>query len=133
MDFEEFGLEPEVEDGVYAMGYTTATPIQEQAMPVIMDGRDLVGCAQTGTGKTAAFLLPIINKCMLDDSGKIKCLILAPTRELAIQIDNQINGLGYYCGVGSIPIYGGGQSDVFRHKKAPLPAGSIFWWQHQVV
>lgn len=115
---------PEIEDGIAAMGFETATPIQEQAIPVILDKRDLVGCAQTGTGKTAAFLLPAIHHCMNDDSGKIKCLILAPTRELAIQIDNQINGLGYFCGVASIPVYGGGQSDVFSTQKSAMSSGA---------
>jgi len=89
MKFEEFGFEDGLMESLGYMGFIEATPIQEQAIPIVMDGHDLIGCAQTGTGKTGAFLLPVINEIMKSDSDKTTVLVVVPTRELAIQIDQQ--------------------------------------------
>ncbi|RYD63960.1 MAG: DEAD/DEAH box helicase, partial [Verrucomicrobiaceae bacterium] len=85
MSFQEFGLADEVVHGVQSMGYIDPTPIQERTIPIILSGKDLMGSAQTGTGKTAAFALPILSK--LKDQGALRCLVLEPTRELAAQVD----------------------------------------------
>ena len=91
MEFEAFGFDERVLEGLSSMGYKEATPIQEQAIPIILQGRDLIGCAQTGTGKTAAFVLPIVDRlARQSDSNATTVLILAPTRELVVQIDQQI-------------------------------------------
>src|SRR5690349_7643055 len=109
MDFTDLGLHPDVLDGIEAMNFKTATPIQAQAIPLILQGRDLIGIAQTGTGKTAAFVLPIID-LLLDeqDSKFIKALIIVPTRELALQINKAIEAYSYFTGTSSIAVYGGG-------------------------
>ena len=107
MNFETFNLHPEVMAGVRALGYTTPTPIQSQAIPLVMQGRDIIGLAQTGTGKTAAFVLPILNKLMDCPRGKLNVLIMAPTRELAEQIDLQVTELGCNTGLRNAAIYGG--------------------------
>lgn len=115
-------------DGVEASRYDTATPIQETAIPVILKGKDLLAIAQTGTGKTAAFLLPLINK-MLTHPGNgqgIKALVIVPTRELAIQIAQNLEGLSYFTGVSSIAIYGGGDGQDFVQEKRGLTMGSEF-------
>jgi superfamily II DNA/RNA helicase len=92
--FEEFNLSSSLLDGLSAMGYTQPTPVQEQAIPIILAGKDIVASAQTGTGKTAAFLLPILDKIAKEESDFINTLILVPTRELALQIDQQVEGFG---------------------------------------
>ncbi len=106
------------------MGYEKPTPIQEMAIPVIMQNKDLIACAQTGTGKTAAFILPILNKISKSGSSVLNTLILAPTRELAIQIDQQIQGFSYFLGISSIPIYGGGDGIVWEQQKKALESGA---------
>jgi len=106
------------------MGYEKPTPIQEKAIPVILEKKDLIACAQTGTGKTAAFILPILNKISKSGNGKLNTLILAPTRELAIQIDQQIQGFAYFLGISSIPIYGGGDGVVWEQQKKALETGA---------
>ena len=124
MEFINFGLTNEVMDGILSLGFKNPTPIQAQAIPVILEGRDLIGNAQTGTGKTAAFLLPMLDYIVKNPSEKVKCLILAPTRELVKQIDEQIDGLGYYSGVKSITIYGGGiGGDIWDKQKNALLEG----------
>ncbi len=125
MKFKEIGIHNPVLEGVESMGFEEATPIQEQAIPVILENKDLLACAQTGTGKTAAFLLPVLQK--ISDSshhGEINTLIIVPTRELAIQIDNQIQGLGYFVGVSSIAIYGGGDGSSWDNQKKALVKGA---------
>ena len=107
MSFEDFALDPRILAGVEAAGFTTPTPIQEQAIPAVLREKDLLGLAQTGTGKTAAFLLPIFQRLMQDPSRKVRCLILAPTRELAEQIHQACRDLGRHTGVKSVAIYGG--------------------------
>ncbi|MFT4679440.1 MAG: ATP-dependent RNA helicase RhlE [Flavobacteriales bacterium] len=118
--FEDFKLHPEVQEGLAAMGFEKPTPIQEQALPIILEGKDLIGIAQTGTGKTAAFLLPAMTRILEGDRKGIGALIVVPTRELAIQIDQAIEGLGYFGGISSMAIYGGGDGADFNQEKKAL-------------
>ncbi|WP_457065089.1 DEAD/DEAH box helicase [Hymenobacter sp. UYAg731] len=106
------------------MNYQQATPIQEQAIPKILDGKDLIACAQTGTGKTAAYLLPLLDKISHAKHGHTTTLILVPTRELATQIDEQVMGFGYYVEASSIAIYGGGKSENWEQQKRALTSGA---------
>lgn len=124
MKFEEFNLTPELQDAIWYMGYRDATPIQEQAIPPITEGRDLIACAQTGTGKTAAFLLPVLDFQARKPSPDTNTLILVPTRELAIQIDQQIQGLAYTLNITSIAIYGGGDGSEWGQQKIALTKGA---------
>lgn len=105
------------------MGFDKPTPVQEQAIPVIMQKHDLIACAQTGTGKTAAYLLPILNNIIHSDHRYLNTLIIAPTRELVQQIDQQLEGFAYFTGVSSIPIYGGGDGSIWEQQKKALEAG----------
>ena len=107
MTFEQFSLDPCILAGVDSAGFTTPTPIQEQAIPVVLQEKDLLGLAQTGTGKTAAFLLPIFQRLIQQPTRKVRVLILAPTRELAEQIHQASVDLGRHTGVKSVAIYGG--------------------------
>ena len=119
MTFEEIGLREEILEGLDAMGFEKATPIQEQAIPEVLKGRDIIGCAQTGTGKTAAFILPTLHKILEKGYKNTSTLIIVPTRELALQIDMQVQGLAYFTGATSICLYGGGKAgDLVRDKKA---------------
>ncbi|MCC2546802.1 DEAD/DEAH box helicase [Hymenobacter sp. BT175] len=106
------------------MNYQNATPIQEQAIPKILEGKDLIACAQTGTGKTAAYLLPLLDKISHDKHGTTSTLILVPTRELATQIDEQVTGFGYFVEASSIAIYGGGKSENWEQQKRALTSGA---------
>ncbi len=125
MKFSEFGFEPDLMEGIEAMGFEKPTPIQEQAMPAILEGRDIIGSAQTGTGKTAAFLLPVIQKIISEKrTNKTRALIVVPTRELAMQIDQQMEGFGYFTPVGSIAVYGGGDGALFAQEKKALSEGT---------
>jgi|TARA_B110000211_G_scaffold49583_1_gene54082 ATP-dependent RNA helicase RhlE len=125
LKFSELGFHPDLLQGIDAIGFESATPIQEQAIPVILAGKDLIGSAQTGTGKTAAFLLPIINDILTKNEPEAtKCLIVVPTRELAIQIDQQMQGLSYFTRVNSIAVYGGGDGDLFAQEKKALSEGA---------
>ena len=110
-------------EGLYSMGYKQPTPIQEQAIPVILNNKDLIACAQTGTGKTAAYLLPIIEHILEAPTRHLNTLIIAPTRELVLQIDQQIDGMGYFCSVGSIAIYGGNDGITWEKQKHALREG----------
>jgi len=107
MEFKEFNLNEKVAAGVVAAGYTKPTPIQAQAIPSVMQGRDVMGLAQTGTGKTAAFALPILHRLMQGNHGHVRALIIAPTRELAEQIHVSIGDLGSQTRLKSVTIYGG--------------------------
>jgi ATP-dependent RNA helicase RhlE len=111
MNFETFNLHPSVMAGVQEQGYTTPTPIQSQSIPPIMQGRDLIGLAQTGTGKTAAFVLPVLHRLLRSPRGQVRALIISPTRELAEQTCETINELGYKTGMHAISIYGGVSMD----------------------
>jgi len=107
MEFQRFDFHPHVAAGVMAAGYTTPTPIQAQAIPPVLIGRDVMGLAQTGTGKTAAFVLPILNRLMQGGRGYVRALVIAPTRELAEQIHEAINSLGQKTRLRSVTVYGG--------------------------
>lgn len=119
MTFKEIGLHEDLLNALDYMNFEKATPIQEQAIPEILAGKDMIACAQTGTGKTAAFILPIIDKLMTQPHKGINTLVIVPTRELAIQIDQQIQGFSYFTPVHSQTVYGGGDgSDYINEKKA---------------
>lgn len=124
MNFQSFNFESSLQEGLDAMGFDQPTPIQQMAIPVILEGKDLIACAQTGTGKTAAFVLPILNKISKSGSSTLNTLILAPTRELAIQIDQAIQGFSYFLGVSSVPIYGGGDGIIWEQQKKALETGA---------
>lgn len=124
LTFEDFDLDYGVLDSIESMGYKTPTPIQEQAIPAILAGHDLIACAQTGTGKTAAFVLPLLDKILQTPSGGINTLILVPTRELATQIDQQIEAMSYYVDVSSIAVYGGGNGSNWNQQKQALTKGA---------
>ena len=126
MKFTEFNFNEKLLEAISYMGFEDASPIQEQAMPQIMAGKDLIACAQTGTGKTAAFLLPILNKIAQKKTSGVNTLILCPTRELAIQIEQQIQGFGYFVGASSIAIYGGDDGSSWNDQKASLTGGVDF-------
>lgn len=126
MEFEAFGFDERVLEGLSSMGYKEATPIQEQAIPIILQGRDLIGCAQTGTGKTAAFVLPIVDRLVRRQcaSDVTTVLILAPTRELVVQIDQQIEGFAYFVPVTSKAIYGGNDGQQWGLQRGAVDAGA---------
>jgi superfamily II DNA/RNA helicase len=124
LTFHEFKLHDDLLAGIDAMNYQQATPVQEQAIPKILEGKDLIACAQTGTGKTAAYLLPLLDKISHAKHGHTTTLILVPTRELATQIDEQVMGFGYYVEASSIAIYGGGKSENWEQQKRALTSGA---------
>lgn len=125
MKFKDFGLDRMILDGIGAIGFETPTPVQEQVIPAIIQGRDIIASAQTGTGKTAAFLLPIIHKLVSSKTGDgIKALIIVPTRELAVQIEQQMEGFSYFANISSIAIYGGGDGTTFSREKTALVEGT---------
>lgn len=124
MIFQEFNFDSSLLDGLLAMGYSKATPIQEQAIPLILQGKDLIACAQTGTGKTAAYLLPVLDKIIRTEVRHLNTLIIAPTRELALQIDQQIEALGYFINVSSIAVYGGGDGAAWEQQKKAMRLGA---------
>ena len=107
MDFKEFNLHPQIQAGVEALGYVTPTPIQLQAIPPVMDGQDVMGLAQTGTGKTAAFGLPMLHRLAQGERGRVRALVVAPTRELAEQINDALNAMGKLTRLRSVTVYGG--------------------------
>ncbi len=123
--FDEFDLDDRVLDGIDAMGYTTATPVQEKVIPPIIAGKDILACAQTGTGKTAAFLLPILHRLITEphNTHKINSLIIVPTRELAVQIAQTLEGMSYFTSVSSIAVYGGSNGALFSAEKKALTSG----------
>ncbi|MFY0592533.1 DEAD/DEAH box helicase [Roseivirga sp.] len=126
MTFSELNLHEDVLSGLDAMGFENPTPIQQAAIPLIIENKDIIGCAQTGTGKTAAFLLPLMHK--IAESGvsdeNINTMIICPTRELAVQIDQQLEGLSYFSGITSLPVYGGGDGAGFTREKNALAKGT---------
>ena len=124
MIFDDLDLNPELQEAIGYMGFRETTPIQERVIPVILAGRDLIGCAQTGTGKTAAFLLPILNFISEKRPVHTHTLILVPTRELAIQIDQQIQGLAYTLNITSMAVYGGGDGIGWDQEKVALSKGA---------
>lgn len=127
MYFDELDLNDNVLDALYDMRYDTCTPVQEKCIPEILEGHDVLGVAQTGTGKTAAYLLPVLSK--LDDGGypkdAINCIIMSPTRELAQQIDQAMQGFGYYLqGVSSVAVYGGNDGNRYDQELRSLRMGA---------
>ena len=126
VSFEDFNLDEQVLEGLRAMNYKTPTPVQEQAIPKILNNEDLIACAQTGTGKTAAYLLPILNKLVQrhSEEHEINTLILVPTRELAVQIDKQVEGFSYFLPVSCMAVYGGTGGDEFERQKKALKGGA---------
>jgi superfamily II DNA/RNA helicase len=127
MTFDDFDLLPHLADSLYEMGFYNPTQVQELAIPQILEGNDLMAFAQTGTGKTAAFLVPIINKILQQPKEKgVKALIIAPTRELAQQIEQQLQGFAYYANLSSLAIYGGGDGSGWENEKNALSKGADF-------
>ena len=124
MKFNELGFEPQLQEGLDMMGFEKPTPIQEKAIPAILANKDLIACAQTGTGKTAAFVLPVLNKLCSNQTKKTNTIIIAPTRELALQIDRQIEGFSYFTNSSSFPVYGGGTGDDFEAQKKAIKNGA---------
>jgi superfamily II DNA/RNA helicase len=124
MKFSEFNLCSGIMEAISYMGFDDATPIQEQAIPSILEGKDLIACAQTGTGKTAAYVLPVLHKISLKKHSGIKILIIVPTRELALQIDQQIQGFSYFVPNNSLPVYGGGDGNSFDSERKALTSNT---------
>ncbi|TQM48905.1 superfamily II DNA/RNA helicase [Arcticibacter tournemirensis] len=123
MTFQDFNFDEQLLEGVLSMGYREATPIQQQAIPLILEGKDLIACAQTGTGKTASYLLPVLNNISKTEKKHTHTLILAPTRELAQQIDQQVEGLGYFTGISSVAVYGGGDGIIYAQQQRAMKEG----------
>ncbi len=127
MYFDELDLSDDILDALDAMNFAECTPIQEKAIPPILEGKDIIGIAQTGTGKTAAYLLPILDELSsgLYPKNAVNCIIMAPTRELAQQIDQQVEGFGYYLhGVSSLAVYGGNDGQRFEQERKGLELGA---------
>ncbi|WP_304720004.1 DEAD/DEAH box helicase [uncultured Alistipes sp.] len=126
MRFDELDLEDEILDGLYDMNFSEMTPVQEHTIPVILSGRDIIGCAQTGTGKTAAYTLPLLNRLLIEGNpdNVIKSVIIVPTRELAQQIDQQFQGFSYYLPVSTTVVYGGGDGKGWDVQKRGMLMGS---------
>ena len=124
MKFQELNLSDTLLEAISFMGFEEATPIQEQAIPAIKQHKDLIACAQTGTGKTAAFILPVLDELAKENTHKTKVLVIVPTRELALQIDQQIQGFAYFTPVESMAIYGGGTGSEWDLQKRALTSGT---------
>ena len=126
MRFDELDWDYDVLDGIDAMNFTEMTPVQEATIPIILEGRDIIGCAQTGTGKTAAYTLPLLNRLM--DEGNpdnvVKAIIMVPTRELALQIDQQFQGFSYFLPLSTTVVYGGGAGSDWEQQKRGMKMGS---------
>ena len=126
MYFDELALSDEVLDALWDMHFDECTPVQEQAIPVILEGHDVIACAQTGTGKTAAYILPLLTNLAFDnhDPDKLNAIIMAPTRELAQQIDQQMEGFGFYVPFSSVAIYGGKDNGAWGTQVTGLQKGA---------
>lgn len=126
MYFDELPLDDRILDALYEMRFDKCTPIQEKSIPTLLEGNDIIGIAQTGTGKTAAYLLPILNQlCTAPHKESVtKCLIMVPTRELAIQIDNTIEAFSYYLPISSIAVYGGNDAIRYSQELKSLKLGA---------
>lgn len=126
MYFTDFDFEDEILDALDAMRFETCTPIQEMTIEPLLEGRDLVGVAQTGTGKTAAYLLPVLNKLCSGEypEDAINCIIMAPTRELAQQIDRQLEGFTYFMSVSSVAVYGGNDGQRYEQELRGMSRGA---------
>ena len=124
MSFSDFNFDPRLVEGLDSMGYEKPTPIQEMTIPVILEDHDLIACAQTGTGKTAAYILPLLHKIVQKDSRHLSTLVIAPTRELALQIDQQVEGFAYFLGVSSLPVYGGSDGATWDQQRKAMESGA---------
>lgn len=126
MRFDELNFQDSLLDAIDAMNFKDCTPIQEQAIPPLLEGRDLIGVAQTGTGKTAAYLLPVLDRLSTGEypEGSINCVIMVPTRELAQQIDQQVAGFSYFMPVSSVAVYGGNDGIRYEQEKRGLAMGA---------
>jgi len=124
VSFHSFNLTETLLDGLDSMGFETPTPIQEQVIPHALMGQDIIACAQTGTGKTAAYLLPVLDKIAASEIEHTSALIISPTRELALQIDQAFQGFSYFTHASSIAIYGGGDGVTFEREKKALTHGA---------
>ncbi len=126
MYFDELPLEDEILDALWDMHFDECTPVQAETIPVILEGRDVISCAQTGTGKTAAYILPLLNNLMTDnhDPNAVNAIIMAPTRELAQQIDQQMEGFSFYSPFSSVAIYGGNDGNAWDIQKRGLTQGA---------
>lgn len=124
MTFKDFNFDSKLFEGLDSMGFDKPTPIQQQTIPLILQNKDVIACAQTGTGKTAAYILPILNKIIHTENRHLNTLIIAPTRELAQQIDQQVEGLGYFLGVSSMSIYGGNDGATWDQQKKAIEEGA---------
>ncbi len=126
MYFQDLELSDDILDGLDSMNFFEASPIQEATIPLLLDGHDMIACAQTGTGKTAAYLLPIMQRISQGEGAKdkVNALIIAPTRELAIQIDQQVQAFGYHLSISSVAIYGGGDGITFAQQERSLNLGA---------
>ena len=126
MYFDELALSDDVLDALWDMHFDTCTPVQEKTIPVILEGKDVISCAQTGTGKTAAYILPLLTNLAYDhhDPNKLNAIIMAPTRELAQQIDQQMEGFGFYVPFSSVAIYGGNDGGAWGTQVAGLQKGA---------
>lgn len=120
MTFEDFNFNEELHEGLLSMGYKAPTPIQQLAIPVVQTGKDLIACAQTGTGKTASYLLPVLDLISRTEKNSTSTLILAPTRELAQQIDQQVEGLAYYVNISSVAVFGGGDGFIYEQQRSAI-------------
>ena len=126
MQFTELSLCNTLQEGLEAMNFTEMTPVQELAIPVILEKKDVIACAQTGTGKTAAFLLPLLNNLQSEphEENKVNAIIMAPTRELAQQIDQQMEGFSYFTPFSSVAVYGGNDGEAWDVQKRGLLSGA---------
>ena len=124
MTFSDFNFDPRLVEGLDSMGYEKPTPVQEMTIPIILGNHDLIACAQTGTGKTAAYILPLLNKIVKEPTRHLNTLVIAPTRELALQIDQQVEGFAYFLGVSSLPVYGGSDGATWEQQRKAMEAGA---------
>ena len=126
MRFDEIDFEDEVLDGLYDMNFEEMTPVQEATIPVILEGSDLIACAQTGTGKTAAYTLPLLSRLVAEGNpdNHIRAVIMVPTRELAQQIDMQFEGFSYFLPISTTVVYGGGDGAGWDQQKKGLLMGA---------
>jgi superfamily II DNA/RNA helicase len=125
LTFRDLDLSAELLEGIESMNFTKPTPIQAESIPHILQGKDVIGIAQTGTGKTAAFVLPVIDSIIKtrDKHTGTRALIIVPTRELALQIDQAVEAYSYFTGVSSVAIYGGGDGNDFNNEKRAITSG----------
>jgi superfamily II DNA/RNA helicase len=124
MSFDEFGLDDKILEAISYMGYEKASEIQELTIPAILNGNDILACAQTGTGKTAAFMLPILDHLAVEDNHDLSTLVIVPTRELAIQINQQVQGFAYFLNINSVTVYGGRDGSDWDAESKALTKGT---------